>query len=94
MINFDNILKGFLDKDGKLKLWPAKQDKKLAAIKYLATKFAVNREYTEKEVNEILRANHTFNDHQLLRRELFEKGFLDRTLNGAKYWKSSKNPAA
>lgn len=50
MINFDNILKGFLDKDGKLKLWPAKQDKKLAAIKYLATKFAVNRSTPKRKL--------------------------------------------
>ena len=50
-------------------------------------KFETGKFYTEKEVNEVLNNSHTFGDAALLRRELFEKKFLDRELDGRKYWK-------
>ena len=87
MNEFEILLRGFLDKDFKLKVWPSKPEKKRLALAYLAEKFEAERIYSEKEVNEIIKSNHTFNDHPLLRRELFDRGFLDRTPNGMKYWK-------
>ncbi len=51
----------------------------------MAGKFESGREYSEKEVNYIIRENHSFNDHPLLRRELFDRGFINRTANGLKY---------
>jgi hypothetical protein len=81
------LLKGFLDKDYKLKVWPSKPEKKKLALAYLAEKFETDRIYSEKEVNEIIKTCHSFNDHPLLRRELYDRGFLDRTPDGMKYWK-------
>jgi hypothetical protein len=82
-----NNLKGFLDNELKLKVWPSKPDKKQAAVEYLASKFEFDKEYLEKEVSEIIRNNHTFNDHPMLRRELIDRRLLARTTNGAKYWR-------
>ena len=81
-------LKGFLDKDFKLKSWPSSKNKnkQLLALEYLTSKFEAGREYSEKEVNQILNQNHTFGDPALLRRELFMKRFFDRTPDGSKYW--------
>jgi len=87
MTDFETELKGFLDADIKLKVWPSKPDKKQLAIEYLASKFEFDKEYMEKEVSEIIKANHTFNDHPMLRRELVNRKLLDRTPNGAKYWR-------
>ena len=86
------ILKGFLDKDSKLKSWPSRKhrDKQLAALKYLASKFEIKRVYSEKEVNEILNRHHTFGDPAMLRRELFMKKLLDRTPDGSRYWLQRK----
>lgn len=80
-------LRNFLDEKERLKSWPAKRKLKLLAIEYLATKFKEGIEYTEQEVNSILNDFHNFNDHALLRRELFEQGYLDRTIDCRKYWK-------
>ena len=83
-------LKGFFDNDGKLKVWPGKPDKKEAVIKWLADKFEAGREYSEKEVNEIIKLNNSIGDHPLLRRELCDRGYLNRLPNGSKYRRSEK----
>ncbi|PIR69175.1 MAG: transcriptional regulator [Candidatus Niyogibacteria bacterium CG10_big_fil_rev_8_21_14_0_10_46_36] len=83
-------IKTFLNANLQVISWPAKHAKKQAVIEYMAEKFEEGRTYTESEVNEILNKFHTFNDPALLRRELFEKKFFDRDLNGGKYWKISK----
>ncbi|MCI0405369.1 MAG: DUF2087 domain-containing protein [candidate division Zixibacteria bacterium] len=85
-------LKGFLDKDSKLKSWPSRKhrEKQLLVLEFLADKFEAGREYSEKEVNEILNQHHTFGDPAMLRRELFMKKLLDRTPDGSRYWKPDK----
>jgi hypothetical protein len=85
-------LKGFLDNNSKLKSWPSRKQKakQLLALEYLASKFEAGREYSEKEVNKILNQHHTFGDPALLRRELYMKGFFNRTPDGSKYWLQKK----
>jgi hypothetical protein len=85
-------LKGFLDKDLKLKSWPSRKhrDKQLLAHEFLVAKFEAGREYSEKEVNGILNQHHTFGDPAMLRRELYVAGFFDRTADGSRYWLQRK----
>ena len=75
----------FLDGDGKINVWPNKASDKDAALRYLIEKFDFERSYNESEVNEILKSWHTFSDWPLLRRELFERGYFDRNLDGSNY---------
>ncbi len=91
-MGFGAELRGFLDKDSKLKSWPSRKnrDKQFLVLEYLASKFEAGREYSEKEVNEILNSHHTFGDPAMLRRELYIAGFLDRTLDGSRYRLSNK----
>lgn len=77
----------FLDDKSRIKIWPAKKDKKLEVLSYLSAKFESGRFYTEKEVNQIIDNWHTFGDYFLLRRALIDYRFLSRTTNGSKYWK-------
>lgn len=82
-------LANYLDKDHiKVKSWPAKDSRQTLVLEFLADKFEMGRIYTEKEVNQILNDHHTFGDPALLRRELYIKKFLDRELDGSKYWKA------
>lgn len=81
----ESILNRFLDKDGKVTVWPAKPAHKKAVLTYLATKFEHNRIYTEKEVNEVLNDWHTFADWPLLRRGLVDGGYLSRDKQGYEY---------
>ena len=43
-----------------MKLWPAKELARLAVLEYLISKFNEEAFYPESEVNEILKAWHTF----------------------------------
>ena len=60
--------------------WPQKRLDKEYIIKYLSEKFQPGIEYSEKEVNSIIKKHHTFNDVPLLRRELISKKYLLRFL--------------
>ena len=82
-------LRHFLDDQGRIKAWPSKRNKsrlQQVALEYLATKFEPGLYYSEREVNTLLNQHHTFGDPALLRRELFDRGLVDRVKNGSAYW--------
>ena len=86
-------MRNFLDANGKLTAFPAKRKMKVYCLFYLAGKFEAGREYTEREVNELLLSWHTFADPATLRRELYDYGFLDRSRDGKVYRLAEKQPA-
>lgn len=85
-------LKNYLDKMGKLKQFPSKKKYKILSLMFFASKFEKGIFYTEKEVNEIIDNVHTFNDRCLIRRELYNKGFLGRLDDCSKYWMEERQP--
>ena len=85
-------LKNFLDKDNKIKQMSKKRKLQILAMFYLASKFEHKKEYKEKEVNEIINLWHSFNDVALLRRYLYQAGFLDRYKDGSLYWVKEPQP--
>lgn len=87
------ILRNFLDEEGKLKAFPAKRKMKLYALFYLSEKFEAGREYTEREINELLLRWHTFADPATLRRELYDYRFLDRSMDGRQYRRADVQPS-
>jgi hypothetical protein len=89
---FLNELKNFLDSDGKLIIYPAKQKHKIISLFYLASKFEKGKIYSEKEVNQLINNWHTFEDWAMLRRDLYDKWFLGRESNGTAYWLEDKQP--
>lgn len=78
----------YLDAEGRVKEWPGKKKEraKRLILEYLASKFESGIVYSEGQVNDLLRQYHTFDDWALLRRELFEQGFLNREKDGSSYW--------
>lgn len=84
-------LRSCFDSEGRLRLYPTKRRKKLLVQRYLAGKVEPGRRYTEREMNELLNRWHTFGDHCLLRRELYDSGFLDRERDGSVYWLASES---
>jgi len=77
----------FLDDAGKITQLPQKKSVRVAILRYIAEKFEINHNYTEKEVNTICDEWHTFGDYFIIRRELIDNGFLCREANGSRYWK-------
>ena len=57
--------------------------KQAVVMMFLTDLFEENKPYTAREVNQIL---NTFGDVALLRRELLERNFWDKTLDGKSYW--------
>ena len=87
-----DTLRGFLDGEGRVTQFSARRKKRLAALRYLAGKFAPGRVYTEREVNEVLLFWHTFRDPATLRRELYDFHFLNRTPDGRAYALADPQP--
>jgi hypothetical protein len=70
--------------EGPLMQFPRKEKKKIIILRHLIKMFDSSKEYTEKEVNEVLKV--VFADFVTLRRYLIEYGFMDRHEDGSKYW--------
>lgn len=85
-------LKNFLDEEGKLKAYPTKKKQKMLSLFYLASKFEKGKRYSEKEVNEILKGWHTFEDWAMLRRDLYDNWFFGREADGSVYWLEEEQP--
>jgi hypothetical protein len=78
------LLKAFLTRDGGIRLIPPQPNLQVV-LKYLIQFFEFDANYTEKEVNTIIRR---FNeDTASLRRELVEAGMLARESDGSRYWR-------
>lgn len=89
----DRALRQF-DASGRLARWPAKRALQVAVLWGLWLRFDAKRRYSEREVNEVLNAHHSFGDHCILRRELVELKLLTRTAGGAEYRKVAARPDA
>ncbi len=79
----EKVLKNYI-KDGKVKIFPSKEKKKIIVLHYIINRFEPNKKYSEKEVNEIIEC--MIDDYVTVRRYLIEYRFMDRTKDGSEYW--------
>lgn len=82
----DLLKKRLIDKDNKIIRWPRKQQEQNLILQYIRNKFDADIFYSEIEVNTIIKNSITFDDYALIRRELIEKHYLDRSGDCKKYW--------
>ena len=81
------VLVSCLNPDGTIKKLPPQPSKLKVILNYLIQAFTPGVNYTEKEVNTIIRR---FNvDVSGLRRDLVDAGLLDRERDGSRYWRPS-----
>jgi hypothetical protein len=80
----EQVLKNFLDSDGRLHTIPSKHAKLLVVLDHLSQEFEPGKVYPEKDVNAILERFHP--DFAALRRYLVENQFLTR--EDGFYWRS------
>ena len=55
------------------------------ALIYIWSKLDQDRTYTSKEISEAIDSMIEFGDFALIRRELYDRGYLDRTADGREY---------
>jgi hypothetical protein len=79
------VLKNFLNPDGTLKQLPPMGNKLLIILNFIVDAFSFDSNYTEKEVNTILRRFHI--DTAALRRYLVDYGLMARESDGTRYWR-------
>ena len=81
------------DAAGRLERWPLKLCVQRLAMWVLWTRFDTRRVYTEREINDILKAWNGFGDHVTLRRELVEMKLLARKSDCSEYRKQPARPS-
>ena len=70
--------------NGPMLKFPKKEKQKLATLRVIIKRFEQEKNYSEKEINTILK--NVYEDFVTLRRYLIEYGFLDRKDDGSAYW--------
>lgn len=79
-------LDNYYDSDERLVQYPSKKPMRIIVLIKIAEQMDVNRKYTEKEINQIIRLNIAFDDIELIRREMYQYKFLGRLRDGSEYW--------
>jgi hypothetical protein len=79
------VLASCLEPDGTIKRLPSQSAQLNVILDYLVQAFTPGVEYSEKEVNTIIRRFHV--DVSGLRRDLVDAGLLNRERDGSRYWR-------
>ena len=79
------VLVAYLTPDGTIRQIPTQAEKLKVILRYLVAAFTPGVDYTEKEVNTILRRFHV--DVSGLRRDLIDSGLMARESTGSRYWR-------
>jgi biotin operon repressor len=79
------VIRDYSKRDGSLKTLPSQRKKLEAILRYVVRAFDMEKRYSEKQVNEILRRYHE--DTATLRRELVGCGLMKREGGGGEYWR-------
>ena len=89
-VSYPREIRQFLDPYGRAMAWPTKRRDQQVLIEYMASQFKPGYDYTEKEVNAVLieRMHPIFKDYAIIRRELYDNGYLDRERDGSRYWRT------
>ena len=81
------VLKAYLNADGTIRQLPQEGTKMLIILHFILDAFSFDANYTEKEVNTILRRFHV--DTATLRRNLIDDGLMARESDGTRYGRIS-----
>jgi hypothetical protein len=84
LVHFDAV--------GRLERWPQKLSVQRLALWAFWTRFDARRVYTEREVNQVIKAWHLYGDHATLRRELINHRLLARKSDCSEYRKLPVEP--
>ena len=83
---YNKKLDNYYDANGRLIQYPSKRPMRIIVLMKIIEQIDTNMKYTDKEINEIIRLHITFNDIELIRREMYQYRFLGRLRDGSEYW--------
>ena len=79
------VIHDYSRRDGSLKTLPSQRKKLEAVLRYVVKAFDMDKRYSEKQVNDILKRY--YEDTATLRRELVGFGLMQREGGGGEYWR-------
>ena len=82
------------DQEGRLVRWPKKFTQRMICLWVMWSRVPARTPLNEKEISDLLNREHLFGDHALLRRELVDRGMVDRTPDGRRYTRIEQQPPA
>lgn len=82
------------DAEGAFARWPSKASQQVLCLWALWSVIPSRKDFAEKEFNAFLKARHSFGDHALLRRALFDYGLVTRAKDGSGYRRIEQKPPA
>lgn len=80
----ESTIKNYMNENGLIKIYPAKEKKKIVVLSEVSKNFSKGTKYSEKEVNRILKR--VYEDYATIRRALIEYGFIERSKDCSSYW--------
>jgi hypothetical protein len=80
------------DDHGRLLQWPARAKQAELCLWVLWSRVPAAAVFTEREISRLLNQWHVFGDAALLRRALFDFGFVDRNRDGSEYRRIERKP--
>ena len=82
----------YFDANGSWIRWPSKFSHQEPCLWVLWSKLPSRKTLSEREMNELLYANHRFEDPALIRREMTERRLVTRTRDGREYRRVERRP--
>jgi hypothetical protein len=79
---------------GRLTRWPPKPSHHELCLWFIWSRIPAMQPFTEREISDFLDRHHTFGDHALLRRALYDFGMVYRTRDGSEYRRKERKPPA
>ncbi len=80
------------DAQGLLVRWPPKFNEQQVVLWVLWSRIPARQSFTERQISDLLRAEHHFGDPALLRREMVEQDLMSRTLDCRDYRRLERQP--
>lgn len=84
-IRSDHLEDAFLNISQLVERYPAKLSEKQIVLSYISSGIEMDKVYTEKEINTLIKSRISFDDYVTIRRDLYDFGYLDRLENGTAY---------
>lgn len=92
-VSYPPELRRFMNRDGRLTRFPTREYDRHLVLRHIAKRFAAERIYTEREVNDVISSAIAYDDFVTIRRSLFNSGYIGREKDGSRYWLIDPAPA-
>jgi len=79
-------LRRFMNRERRLTQFPTREYDRHLVLRYIAGRMEAARDYTEREINELISSVIAFDDFVTIRRTLFNAGYIGREKDGSRYW--------